>query len=432
MLRHAHRVIESSTRFRWAFVFTMTILTAADPYRALAGDDNDRRVITAWNNGFVTDGGVRGIDAASPWAYATPERTTGLNVVLREANGLIYAVSHGDDSITALDPASLTPVQTYELTKGSAPIDIAVVSETKAFVTREMGTHLMRLDLTSGATTDIVDLGVFADPDGVPDMRFMAVHEGKLIVQLRRRNDNTGEWAVPPYLAVVDIETDELIDADPVSPGVQAIALAGTAPRFKMHVQPELDRLLVSATGELLDHGGIEVVDLNSLSSLGLVIAEEDGMTGADIGAFVMVSLDEGFLTNSTDFGLSSHLVKFSLTGGVLTKDLIVIVGYFVPAMVFDEATNTIFMPDGSTGLEGLHVFDASTGAKLNDDVIPLPGMPTDLLLIDSGAAGLIVPAASSWGAICLALTFLAVGTILFRVAWENSGSLPMTSRPNE
>jgi hypothetical protein len=328
-------------------------------------------------------------------------------------------VSHGDDTISVLDPETLTPIQVYALAEDSRPVDIAVVDGRRAFVTRELATHLLRLDLTTGDTTDIIDLSVFADTDGIPDMNFMAMHEEKLFIQIRRRDDITGGFGDPPYLAVVDVNTEQLIDVDPVAPGVQAIELVGTAPKFKMQIVPETNRLFVSASGEFFDAGGIEMIDLDSLASLGLVIAEHGDQVGADLGAFVMVTPEVGYLTFSTDFALSSHLKRFTVSGGVETVgELYGVLGYFVPVMVFDPPTNTFFFPDGNFDNEGVQVFDAATGERLTEAAIAVPGPPTDLLLIcdgKAGCAGPVIPAVSHWGVTSLVLLLLATGTMILR-----------------
>jgi hypothetical protein len=83
-----------------------------------------------------------------------------------------------------------------------------------------------------------------------------------------------------------------------------------------MQVIPETRQLFVSATGGSFDDGGIEIIDLDELKSLGLVLRESDGNLGADVGAFFMVTPDRGYVVVTTDFELSSHLTPFSLSNG--------------------------------------------------------------------------------------------------------------------
>jgi hypothetical protein len=204
-----------------------------------------------------------------------------------------------------------------------------------------------------------------------------------LFVQVRRFNEEfAGRFAPPAYLAVVDLASEELVDVDPALPGVQAIELIGTSPKHRMQVVEATRRLYISASGGSFDAGGLEAIDLATLRSLGLVIREADGMVGADLGPFVLVTPERGYLVFTTDLTLSSHLHRFSLTGGIDPEELNVSVDYAVPALAHDPVAGTLFVPDGVFGRQGLHVFDAASGARLSAGPIPTDGAPTDVLLL--------------------------------------------------
>jgi hypothetical protein len=113
------------------------------------------------------------------------------------------------------------------------------------------------------------------------------------------------------------------------------------------------------------------------------VIREADGLTGADLGPFVMTTAERGFLVFSTDLDLSSHLLRFTLSGGVEPgPERHVTVGYSMPALVHDPASNTLYAPDGAFGKQGIFIFDATTGERLAVDPAATDGRPTDLTLI--------------------------------------------------
>ncbi len=214
-------------------------------------------------------------------------------------------------------------------------------------------------------------------------MAMMILHEGHIFVQLRGFDSVSHSFVTPAMLAVVDASTGGLIDADPVQPGVQAIDLAGMAPKGKMQIVPSLQRLFCSATGDFFDAGGIETVDLDTLQSAGMVIQEADEQTGADLGPFVMVQPDRGYLVYSTDFVISSHLFGFSVPGGVDSgSELHISLGYFAPVLAHDPNTHTLFVPQAGFSPSGVQVFDAATGAPLTSDAIPTTGPPVDLQLV--------------------------------------------------
>jgi hypothetical protein len=340
-------------------------------------------VFVAWNDAKAASGTVRSLQTSPPSRFRGASVTTGANPLLHYAFGRLFVVSPLAGTITVVTPRSRGTARVYRLGDASEPEDIAVVSRRTAYVTLRRGTHLVRLDLRSGATADAVDLSLFADADGIPDLGTMAIDRGRLFVQVRRANED-GEFGFSPpaYLAVIDLATEQLVDVDSQTPGVQAIELQGTAPKQRMQIVGETRQLFVSATGGFFDAGGIEVIDLDTLRSLGLVIREADGFTGADLGPFVMVTPERGFLVYSTDLDLSSHLKGFSLSGGVEPgRERHVSVGYFVPSLVHDPRTHSLFVPDGTFGRRGIFVFDADSGEILTKEPIVTEGPPTDLLL---------------------------------------------------
>ncbi len=307
----------------------------------------------------------------------------GNGAILREAFGRVFALSRVSGTLTVLDSRRGSR-RVYSLGLNSEPVDIAVVSPGTAYITLWRGTGILRLDLRTGVLEEAVDLSGFADADGSPEPGMMIVEGGRLFVQIRRYHEDAPFGiAAPAYLAVVDLATEELLDTDAAAPGVQAIELQGTAPKHRMQVVEESRRLYVSATGAFFDEGGIEAIDLDTLRSEGLVIREVDGLTGADLGAFILTTPEQGFLVYSTDLDLSSHLKAFTLEGGVEEgPELHVSVGYFVPSMEADMERRTLFVPDGGFGRNGIFLFDAQSGAPRRQDRISLRGPPSDILLM--------------------------------------------------
>jgi hypothetical protein len=345
-----------------------------------------QRLAVAW-----TDSGGAGsadrMTTREPLAFQGPELAAGGNTVLHYGFGRLYLLSRADATLAIVDPKRWALLKVIPLGAGGTPQDVLVVNARTAFLTREGAAHLLRLDLRAGAVTQAADLGGFADEDGVPDLGAMVRHGNRVFVQVRRLNpDLPGGGASPPYLAVVNARTGRLIDADRTSPGTQAIALQGTAPKHRMQVVPQAGRLYVGATGGFFDAGGIEAVNLRTLRSEGLVIRESDGKVGADLGPFVFTAPDRGFLVYSTDLTLSSHLKPFTLAGGVPDgPELHVSVDYAVPSLAYDARARTLFVPDGVFEGQGVFAFHGMTGEKLTPEPVATGGAPTDLLLFPAG-----------------------------------------------
>jgi len=348
-----------------------------------------QRLAVAWDDFRAGAGMVQRMETSAPWNLIGEPVAVGRQPVLREGFGKLYAVSQSDSQLDVVNVGDWSVAQTFELPPGTEPMDVAVVNPTTAYLTPRLGTHLLRLDLATGATEPVVDLSVFANDDGIPDLGMMAEHEGRLFVQIRRERHGEFTYEPPALLAVVDLATESLIDVDPARDGVQAIQLAGTAPKFKMQVQPETNQLLVGATGGGLDDGGIEAIDLNALTSEGLIVEEARRETGLDLGGFVMVTPEHGFLAYTTDLTLSSHLHKFHRDGTVEPEQLHVGTEFLATTLIYEAATNSLFFPNGG-GEDGVFVFDATTGAQISRERIATPSGVLDMAL---------VPEPGTWGA---------------------------------
>jgi len=347
-----------------------------------------RIVAAAMIESGTGNGLVVGVRASAPWDELKPALGVGANSTLRSGFGRVYAVSRNEDNVTVVDADSWTVEQVVPTGVGSEPIDIAIVDANTAYVSRRGATHLLRVDLNTWSTQAVVDLSPLADSDGIPEMTWMAVHDGLLLVQLERFSNGDPFGYIPPAtLAVVDLASEQLLDLDPVAPGIQGLELVGTAPKHKMQIVSDPYTLYLSASGGFFDEGGLEAVDLATLQTNGLILQEADGRIGADLGSFTLVSPTDGYLVFSTDLIQSSHLVDFTTAGFVDSdSEIISIVDYRAPTILHDTQSDTIFLPQGLNRANGLHVFAAADGTKLTTDPIPLAGSPTDIALVCDAA----------------------------------------------
>lgn len=382
MARRSHRRVHVEPLARVALVAALLALSSVLGTREAAA----RAIAVAVDE---DDGGasVALVDVRPPWRSRTGTVPIGRDSVLRARGRIVYALGRRDGSLHVVDPHRGETLHVVELGAAGNPEDLEVVSPRRVYVTRRDATHLLRVDPTTGETREVVDLAVFADADGVPDLGSMIEHRGRLYVQVRRINADGPEFFTKPaMIAVVDLRDDTLVDVDPARAGVQAIELAGTPAKFKMQITTSPQRLFVSATGGFFDAGGIEAVDLDASRSLGLILREEDGQAGADVGAFVMLRPDLGYLTFSTDLLLSSHLVRF-VPRSVVSGELHVTLDYFVPAILHDVASRQLFLIDGGVRPAGVFAFDAASGAKATLEPIETDGFPTDAVFVAGNLA---------------------------------------------
>lgn len=349
------------------------------------GSAAGRQLAVAWDDPNSGSGMVRAMDVAAPWDYTSSPLAVGRDPVLRFAEQSLFVVSPADDTIQVVDPLSWSVERTYPLPAQTTPTDVAVIDAHTAYVSPSNSSLLLRLNLDTGDVTPAVDLSPLFPPGGVPDLRTMIAHDGRLFVQMYFvAVQDPSPTVLAGSLAVVDVSTEQLVDADPNASGTQSVQLEGTGPKFKMQVIPSTNELFVSATGSFFDDGGIEVVDLDTLTTKGLIVKEAAGNTAADVSAFVMLTPDEGYLTFTTDFATSSHLHQFSRDGTVDQTELHVSVPYLAPGLIHDPQSGQLFIPQGGFSPAGIQVFDAASGEQLTTDVISFGNDPTDLVLFDT------------------------------------------------
>lgn len=122
-----------------------------------------------------------------------------------------------------------------------------------------------------------MDLSSLDAADGNPNPSNLFVHEGRLYVGLQRLDDDE-PWISADHgaLAVIDIASGAIVDTDPLAPGVQAIELTGPHPRLRMAVESGVLYLTATHPFHLDVTGGIEMVDMAAMRSLGFIVSEFD------------------------------------------------------------------------------------------------------------------------------------------------------------
>jgi hypothetical protein len=315
-----------------------------------------------------------GIDAPRPSASGL--EPVGAEPLVRHFRGLHWIVNRDLGTLQIVDPHAFETLREIDVGAGSRPEDVLALSTTRAYVTRAEATHLLRVNPVTGRTSDVLDLSPLADADGIPELARMARFGQRLFIQLQRIDQKTFLPVAPSLLAVVDLRTETLVDADPVTPGVQAIALQGLIPSFDMQVEGPTRRLYVSVPSLLFGGGGIEEIDLDLLRSNGFITSE--AILGGDLTGFVLVAPTRGYVLTHTDFALSSHLTAFSRIDGSHQGEKFVTFAQ-VDELAFDPATGQLFMPDPNAN--GLRVFDAATGDQLTTAAIDTGEAPVDLVI---------------------------------------------------
>jgi hypothetical protein len=297
-------------------------------------------------------------------AVAQDVEPAGSDATFRWYQGNLYIVNRfGGDNVQVVDGTTLDTAHQWSTGNGSNPQDICFVSPTKAYVTRYESGDLLILNPQTGASPGVIHLGQFADADGIPEMAHLVRVERYVFVALQRLNRNAGFTPTDSSLvAVIDSQTDSVVDTDPGTPGVQAITLAGKDPVTQFEFDHTSSRLLIGCVGAFgaLD-GGIEWIDPVNFRSLGYAITET--ALGGDIGDITWWRPDHAYAIVS-DASFNTLLVSWNPATGVKIATVYAPGGYSLTDSGVNDR-DELYVCNNDLFNAGLHVFAAGTDAHL-------------------------------------------------------------------
>lgn len=284
------------------------------------------------------------------------------DAVVRTYRDKVYIINRlGQDNVLVLDHRDLkTPLTQYSTGNGSNPHDMAFVSEEKAYISRYGQTQLLIVNPVTGDLLGEVELSVFADADGLPEVSQLALYNNHLFAACQRLNRDNG-W-VPTdvsVIAVVDVLTDQVVDVDANTAGVQGIVMASKNPAGAVLRGNKWFLSAVNTFDDLTD-GGIEVIDLANLRSDGVVLGEM--ALGGNLSSMAMVSDDEGYVV-VLDASFVNVVKRFGLGMQSVSAGLSGLSGGFVPSLgVFG---GRLYVLDGGSFVDptsaGVKVYDVKT-----------------------------------------------------------------------
>jgi hypothetical protein len=105
--------------------------------------------------------------------------------------------------VQVIDPHGFDTILRFPVGSGTDPRDIAVVDASRAYESRYDSRWLLVVDPSTGAPTDSIDLGEFADADGLPEAAWMELDGSRLFVQVQRVDRLASGTTVPPALLAV-------------------------------------------------------------------------------------------------------------------------------------------------------------------------------------------------------------------------------------
>ena len=219
----------------------------------------------------------------------------------------------------------------YSTGNGSNPHDIAFVSEEQRRISHCIErSQLLIVNPVTGDSLGSVDLSTFADADGLPEVSQLALYGSHLFAACQRLDRENG-WAPAEFstIAVVDVTTDLLVDADADTEGVQGIVMAGKNPGAAAQRGSKWFLSAVNSYTDLTD-GGIEVIDLANLRSEGIVL--DEATVGGNLSSLVMASDNEGYAV-VTDENFVNTVKRLDLETQSVLRRLDGLSGGFVPGL---------------------------------------------------------------------------------------------------
>lgn len=351
---------------------------------AAGGRDVDRLVVTCRRASgaravvATTDfetGRLATLSLRAPRRVQYPDSPIHDDAVIRTSGGRLFVVNRFlGDNIQLLDPDHGFRTQFQCSTgPGSNPNDIVVTAADKAYVTRYGRPELWIVDPGAPPSCDgfhrgTIDLGAFADGDGLPEMSQTAVVGGRLFVSVQRLDRRKGFAPTgPSQLVVIDLATDTVIT------GIELHGANAFGDASGIAHEPETGRLVLATPGDIyrIGDGGLQRVDTETLVAEGRFFVTEEAL-GGNILDFVLVSATKGYAITQ-DAALHNHLISFDPSRGTALRDLLARDAYLPDIIIGPDGL--LWLADQSLPTPGLRRFDPATDRQVPPRLIGV-GLP--------------------------------------------------------
>jgi hypothetical protein len=320
----------------------------------------------AFTSDFST-GSLSVADLASR-AVSLDVSAVGSDAVLRYSGGLLYVVNRfGGDNIQVIDPTTYATVRQFSVGNGSNPQDIVFISSTKAYVSRYGSASLLVVNPSNanGLPQSSISLAGFADSDGLPEMARM-IKVGRYVFVACQRLTSFAA-SNPSMVVVIDSQTNQVVDVDPNTAGVQAITLTLRNPVTAFDYDRVHGRLWIGCAGDfgVLD-GGVEVINPYTFADEGVLVTE--ATLGGDINDVLWHTATHAYALVGD--GSVNRLVSWNPSTGLKTANVFTANGGFsLPDMELNDRGELWVCknpsPATSTDLPGLLVFSVASDALL-------------------------------------------------------------------
>jgi hypothetical protein len=318
----------------------------------------------------------------------TPGGTIGLtcsDAVARRSGDRVAIIGRfGCDYLQFVDPQSgFATTAQWSTGNGTNPYDFVTCDSNRVYVSLYERDYLLILDADTGQHLGQIDLSLWSDADGLPEASGMVRVGDRVFVALQRL-DRPGGYVAShsSLLAVIDCSTDALVDADPVTPGIQAITLQTRNPFDDLHYDPVRQRIVVVSAGNfgVLD-GGIESVDPLTLQSEGILVTE--ATLGGDLNqARLYVDCTGYAIVNDSSYNTS--LVQFDHCNGTLLGTCRSTVGFNLADLEIDRQ-GVLYLAERDLVTPGVRLYQLPACSEITTSPLAFALPPQDILLTGDG-----------------------------------------------
>jgi DNA-binding beta-propeller fold protein YncE len=306
----------------------------------------------------------------------------GSDTVVRysSATKRLYVVNRfGGDSIQVIDPTQgyITPLGAeLSVENGSNPQDIALISPTKAYVSRAGRSELLIIDPSSLSITGAIDLANLIKPpdlDNSPEPFRMLVHGDTVYLALQHLDQFQAFQTplAPGEIVVIDTLTDTVTAVIPLATPNPFSDLQYTA------ALPRGPRVLVSSSNDfgVLD-GGIEAIDpATNTVDAGFILAET--AVNGNITFFEVVSATQAYaIVGLVDGSFTNALVQFNPSTGELISTLATGLPFTLNFAINNAGELYVGPVDTVSPTPGVRIFDTVSAQEITTEPLSVGALP--------------------------------------------------------
>ncbi len=314
--------------------------------------------------------------------------TNGSDLAMSASGNSFFRIDRTTASIQKFNadrPGTLVSEFSVAGNEEANPQDILLLNESKAYVFRRESNLVWIVNPSATVEEDYkigeIDFSAYADPDGNSEPVSGLLVGDKLYVVLQNMEDQGSFVFVPhiAYVAVIDTTTDQQIDIDTLTDGIQAITLPIKNPYYIVY-QESLGKIFVQAGGDTwpaLDYtGGIAVIDVNDYSVDTLI---DDNETTNSISNIAIISDTQAYFISYKNYQ-DNYLFEFNPSNG----------DYFavsLPELDGKDLADIEVDIDGKLWIasfveKGIYILDPAEN-EIEGSLIPTVFGPTDIEFVE-------------------------------------------------